>query len=78
MLRQTYPRGDIELTGFTTITLTPAIGGTTLPSSGCGAAWSTLLDQLKDLRGGSGDVYFGGLPPGIGMRGGRARLLTRG
>jgi hypothetical protein len=69
LLIKTYPRGDIEQAGFTTITLAPAIGGATAPSSGCGAAWSTLLDLLKDLRGGSGEVYFGGLPPGIACGG---------
>jgi len=68
-LVKTFPYGDILQTGFTVITLTPAIGGGTAPSSGCGTAWSNLLDQLKDLRGGSSDVYFGGLPAGIACGG---------
>jgi|SRR5579884_977680 len=69
MLIKTYPRGDIQQTGFTTITLADAIGGSTAPSSGCGDGWHHLLDQLKDLRGGSSDIYFGGLPTGIACGG---------
>ena len=69
MLIKTYPRGDIQQTGFTTITLAAQIGGGTAPSSGCGSGWRSLLDQLKDMRGGSGDVYFGGLPTGIACSG---------
>jgi hypothetical protein len=63
-VRSVYPRGDIEFSGFTTITLTPSITG--CPSSGCGSAFEQLMDSLRDLRGGSGDVYFGGLPAGVG------------
>lgn len=69
LLIKTYPRGDIQQTGFTTITLSSGIGGGTAPSSGCGSGWSDLLDQLQDLRGGSDDVYFGGLPTGIACTG---------
>src|SRR5882724_1078726 len=65
MLIKTYPRGDVIPTGFTTITLSTPIGGSTAPASGCGSAWSSLLDQLKDLRGGSSDIYFGGLPASV-------------
>jgi hypothetical protein len=64
LVRKTYPRGTINVTGFTTTTLASQIVGLT-PSSGCGQGWSDLLDLLRDLRGGSGDLYFGGLPPGI-------------
>lgn len=64
LLTKTYPRGLIQFTGFTTSTLSPQIAGS-MPSSGCGSAWSTLLDILRDLKGGSGDIYFGGLPAGI-------------
>lgn len=64
LLRKTYPRGDIEQTGFPNITLTQAITG--CPTSGCGSGFSQLMDMLRDLRGGSGDVYFGGLPAGVG------------
>lgn len=67
-LRQTYPRGDIEQTGFTTITLTQSITG--CPTSGCGDGFHQLMDMLRDLRGGSGDIYFGGLPAGVGGVGG--------
>lgn len=64
LLTKTYPRSSVQFTGYNTITLAPPIVGLTA-SSGCGPGWSSLLDQLSDLRGGSGDVYFGGLPPGI-------------
>ena len=64
LLQKTYPRSLVQFTGFNTMTLAPQIVGLT-SSSGCGAGWDTLLNRLKDLKGGSGDVYFGGLPPGI-------------
>jgi hypothetical protein len=64
LLRKTYPRSGVQVTGFTTATLASQIVGLT-SNSGCGKGWSDLLDILRDLRGGSGDLYFGGLPPGI-------------
>jgi hypothetical protein len=64
-LTKTYPRGTINITGFTMITDTNAFGGGSAPSSGCGGAWDNVTDQLQDLRGGSDDVYFGGLPSGV-------------
>jgi hypothetical protein len=68
LLQKTYPRGIVQFTGFTTTVLTPNISGI-MTTSGCGAGWHTLLDQLRDLRGGSGDIYFGGLPAGISAAG---------
>lgn len=68
LLQKTYPRGLVQFTGFNTMTLAPQISGL-MTSSGCGSGWDSLLDQLKDLKGGSGDVYFGGLPPGISAAG---------
>ena len=64
LLQSVYPRGTVQFTGFNTITLTPQITGS-MATSGCGDAWSELLDSLRDLRGGSTDLFFGGLPPGI-------------
>jgi hypothetical protein len=64
LLRQTYPRGFVQATGFTTTTLASQIVGQ-MPSSGCGTGWSDLLDILRDLKGDSDDIYFGGLPAGI-------------
>jgi len=58
-VRKMFPQGDIELTGLTTITLDQTITGC---GTSCSDAFSRLLDLLRDLRGGSGDVYFGGLP----------------
>jgi len=68
LLLKTYPRGLVQFTGFNNITLTPPIAGL-MSSSGCGAGWRTLLDKLRDLKGGSSDVYFGGLPAGIATAG---------
>jgi hypothetical protein len=64
LLTKMYPRGLVQFTGFTTSTLSPQIVGS-MSTSGCGSGWNTLLDQLRDLKGGSDDVYFGALPPGI-------------
>ena len=63
ILIKTYPRGDIFQTGFTTITFGEGITGS--PSSGCGSGFNDLLDRLRDLKGGSSDIYFGGLPAGV-------------
>ena len=64
LLRKVYPRGDIEQSGFTTITLENSITG--CPTSGCGDGFEELTDSLGDLRGDSSDIYFGGLPAGVG------------
>lgn len=68
LLQKSYPRGLVQFTGFNTIMLAPQIAGSNA-SSGCGSGWETLLDLLGDLKGGSDDVYFGGLPPGISAAG---------
>jgi hypothetical protein len=68
LLKQTYPRGLVQVTGFTTATLAAQIAGL-MTSSGCGQGWSDLLDILRDLKGDSDDVYFGGLPAGISANG---------
>ena len=62
-LIKTYPRGDIPLTGYTTVTVTNNLLG--CPTSGCGDGYGDLFDQLRDFRGGSSDIYFAGLPPGV-------------
>jgi hypothetical protein len=68
LLKKTYPRGVVQATGFTTATLTSQIAGL-MPSSGCGQGWSDLLDILRDLKGDSDDIFFGGLPAGIAAPG---------
>jgi hypothetical protein len=78
LLIQTYPRGDIQQTGYSTITLSDEIDGTAAPSSGCGDAWENLVDDLSDLRGDSTDVYFGGLPVGIACTGAVGGCSPRG
>lgn len=64
LLKKTYPRGIVQSVGFTTATLASQIVGL-MPKSGCGQGWSDLLDILRDLKGDSSDIYFGGLPAGI-------------
>jgi hypothetical protein len=59
-LVKVYPRGDIIQTGFTTINFGETVTGAS--SSGCTSGFNDLLDQLKDLGGGSGNLVFGGLP----------------
>ena len=75
LLKKTYPRGLIQVTGFTTATLESQIAGLN-PSSGCGTGWSDLLDILRDLKGDSDDIYFGGLPAGSPRPGSSAVLLS--
>lgn len=62
LLVKTYPRGDIVQTGFTTMNFGGVPGG--MSASGCGAVFNALLDKLRDLKGGSNDVYYGALPAG--------------
>jgi hypothetical protein len=64
LLQQTYPRGDVHFVGFTTATLTADLTAAP-PSSGCGKAWDSMLDIARDLRGGSSDIYFAGIPAGV-------------
>lgn len=64
LLKKTYPRGSVQATGFTTARLSSQIVGSRA-TSGCGQGWSDLLDILRDLKGDSDDIYFGGLPAGI-------------
>lgn len=63
LLSSTYPQGDIVQTGYTTLNYTGNV--IACPTRGCGSGFHDLLDELKDLRGGSGDIYFGGLPAGV-------------
>src|SRR5262249_11553034 len=54
-LIKTYPIGDIIVTGYTTLNFNQPIGGNL--NNGCGS-YSTVLDRLSDLRGGSDDLYL--------------------
>jgi hypothetical protein len=63
LVNSTYPR-NITATGFTTITVDGDFTGP--PSTlSCGGGWDKAKDAVGDLRGGSGDVYYGGVPAGI-------------
>jgi hypothetical protein len=56
LLAKTYPVGDVIVNGYTTMDFPQAVGGNL--GNGCGN-FSTVLDRLGDLRGGSSDIYLG-------------------
>lgn len=58
----TYPIPEVFVTGFQGLTFSEDFS----PSgSGCGSAYSNLLDDLDDLIGDADELVFGFLPPGI-------------
>ena len=59
----TYPVGEIDYTGYTTLDY--GVDMRANIADGCGSGFNTLLDRLRDMRGDSGDVYYGLLPAGI-------------
>jgi hypothetical protein len=63
MLVKMVPR-TVRQTGFLTISDDNPFVGPAL-NSDCGGAWDSVLDQLEDLRGDSGDVFFGAMPAGF-------------
>lgn len=78
-IEQTWPVGDVELTGMDSIDYD---GDFTATGSGCGPGWGGLLDRLRDMQGDTGDVYYGlltaGTPTGgvIGCGGGGGRVAA--
>lgn len=65
-IEQTWPVGDVEITGMDTIDYA---GDFTATGSGCGPGWGDLLDRLRDMQGDTGDVYYGLLTSGTPTRG---------
>jgi hypothetical protein len=59
----TYPIGEVLLTGYSTIDF--GVDMKADISDGCGDGFNELLDQLRDMRGDSSDVYYAVLPSGI-------------
>jgi hypothetical protein len=66
-LVQTYPVGDIVQNGYATIQFNQAVTSSTFPSSGCGSGFEALLSKLRDMRGGSGDIYVAVLPANVNV-----------
>jgi len=61
--RKTFPTGDVLLSGFTTIDFSEDLR--TPDTDDCGDGFSSLKDELEDLRGDSDDLYYGLLPTGV-------------
>jgi len=78
-IEQTYPVGDVQITGMDTIDYD---GDFTATGSGCGPGWGGLLDRLRDMQSDTGDVYYGlltsAIPTGgvIGCGGGGGRVAA--
>lgn len=62
-VESTYPVGEISYAGFTTIDFSDDMKANI--ADGCGDGFNSLLDHLRDMRGDSGEVYYGLLPNGI-------------
>jgi hypothetical protein len=62
-VESTYPVGEISYAGFTTTDFSDDMKANI--ADGCGDGFSSLLDHLEDMRGDSGEVYYGLLPNGI-------------
>lgn len=65
--RRVWPTGDILTSGFTTISFSENLAGTA--ANGCGSGFSSLLDQLKDIKGDTDDLVYGLLPSGTPLTG---------
>jgi hypothetical protein len=60
---QTYPVGDVIITG---VDVVEDDGDFTDQSGdGCGTGWDGLLDKLREMKGDSGDIYYGLLPSAV-------------
>ena len=59
----TYPVGEVEMTGYLAHDFADDMRADI--DDGCGDGFNSLLDDLRDMRGGSTDVYYGVLPGGI-------------
>jgi hypothetical protein len=62
-LQEVYPMGTITQTGYSTLAFGENVNFTIGTQGGCGQGFNDLLTQLTDLKGGSGDIYVGVLPP---------------
>src|SRR5262249_9873382 len=62
-IEQTYPVGDVVITGIDVIDDDGDY--TDMSGDGCGSGWNGLLDTLRDMRGDRDDIYLGLLPLGV-------------
>lgn len=62
-VRQTYPVGNVSITGFQVIDF----GGDFTDSSGdgCGSGWEDLLSTLREMQRDHDDIYYGLVPAGV-------------
>jgi hypothetical protein len=62
-LVETYPVGDVNQIGYATINFGETVTGNL--NGGCTDGFNDLLDRMRDMRGGSNDIYVAVLGPGI-------------
>lgn len=62
-VEQTYPVGDLVITGVDVIDSDGDY--TDMSGDGCGSGWGDLLDTLREMKGDNDDVYYGLLPSGV-------------
>lgn len=59
-----YPIGEALITGYTTL---PYDTDMQVSGDGCGDGFGGILDALRDMRGGSSDIYVALLQAGVGI-----------
>jgi hypothetical protein len=62
-LVETYPVGDVNQIGYATINFGEVVTGNL--NNGCTNGFNDLLNKMRDMRGGSNDIYVAVLGPGI-------------
>ena len=62
-VEKTYPIGEVFLTGYSAYDFDKDMKANI--ADGCGDGFNSLLDDLRDMRGSSTDIYYAILPPGI-------------
>jgi hypothetical protein len=62
-LVETYPVGDVNQIGYATINFGEVVTGNL--NNGCTDGFNHLLDRMRDMQGGSSDIYVAVLGPGI-------------
>lgn len=63
-IEKTYPVGEALITGYASTMFSRDMK---VSGDGCGDGWNGILDALRDMRGGSDDIYVGLLAGGSGI-----------
>lgn len=62
IMEEMFPHGTINVTGYSVLEFGDDLAGDL--GNGCGSGWSSLLDDLDDMKGESNDIFVAELPTG--------------